>query len=161
MPLTALTLDTTPSGVRRALATGPYGRCVFECDNDVVDHQVVNMAFAGGKTASFTMTGFTKMRPRQTGIFGTRGEIQGDGSRIRIFDFLTETQRTVSGTGLAGDAALEGHGGGDAGLMAAFVRAVAEEDARYLLSGPAETLESHLMVFAAERSRLEGRTVSL
>ena len=161
MPLTALTLDTTPSGVRRALSAGPYGRCVYECDNDVVDHQVVNMAFEGGKTASFTMTGFTKMRPRQTGIFGTRGEMRGDGVNVHIFDFLTEEERTVSSAELGGNSTLEGHGGGDAGLMAAFLRAVREEDARYLLSGPEETLESHLMVFAAERSRLEGRTVSL
>ena len=161
MPLTALTLDTTPSGVLRALSTGPYGRCVYECDNDVVDHQVVNMAFEGGKTASFTMTGFTKMRPRQTNIFGTRGEMRGDGVNVRIFDFLTEEERTVSSAELGGNSTLEGHGGGDAGLMAAFLRAVREEDARYLLSGPLETLESHLMVFAAERSRLEGRTVSL
>ena len=87
MPLTALTLDTTPKGVLNALATGPYGRCVYECDNDVVDHQVVNMAFASGKTASFTMTGFTKLRHRRTGIFGTHGEIQGDGfstARVRL-----------------------------------------------------------------------------
>ena len=160
MPLTALTLDTTPEGVLNALATGPYGRCVYECDNDVVDHQVVNMAFASGKTASFTMTGFTKLRHRQTGIFGTHGEIQGDGLALRVFDFLTGEQRDVSALGQRdADSTLEGHGGGDAGLMAAFVKAVAEEDSRNLLSGPEETLESHRMVFAAERSRLEGRTV--
>lgn len=161
MPLTALSLDTTPKGVLGALATGPYGRCVYECDNDVVDHQVVNMEFDRQKTASFTMTGFTRLRHRQTGIFGTRGEIQGDGSTLKLFDFLTGEVRTfgsAEGTEDA-DSTLEGHGGGDAGLMEAFVRAVAEHDPSYLLSGPDETLESHLMVFAAERSRLERRTV--
>ena len=158
-PLTALTLDTTPAGVLEALATGPYGRCVYECDNDVVDHQVVNMEFAGEKTASFTMTGFTRMRPRQTGIFGTRGEIQGDGLSLHSFDFLTGEQRTVNCVQAGEGDTLTGHGGGDAGLMAAFVNAVAEGDPRYLLSGPEETLESHQMVFAAERSRLERRTV--
>ena len=163
MPLTALTLDTSKEGVTEALRVGPYGRCVYECDNDVVDHQVVNMMFEDQRTASFTMTGFTKLRHRQTGIFGTRGEIRGDGLTLTVYDFLTRTLRTVSSVeGLSdADSTLEGHGGGDEGLMAAFVRAVSEKDGSYLLSGPDETLESHLTVFAAERSRLEGRTVNL
>ncbi len=135
---------------------------LYECDNDVVDHQIVNMVFASGKTAGFTMTGFTKLRHRQTGIFGTHGEIQGDGLTLRVFDFLTETQRTVNVLdGVEADLTLEGHGGGEAGLMAAFIKAVAEEEPNHLLSGPEETLESHRMVFAAERSRLESRTVFL
>jgi hypothetical protein len=70
---------------------GPYGRCVYHCDNDVVDHQVVDIEFEGGQTAAFTMTAFTKPAlQRQTSIFGTHGEIFCDGDHIEVFDFLTE-----------------------------------------------------------------------
>ena len=48
---------------------------------------------------------------------------------------------------------LSGHGGGDGGLMESFMRALETGDPNCILSGAAETLESHLMVFAAERSR--------
>jgi predicted dehydrogenase len=159
-PVNVLTFDTTEAGVLQALETGPYGRCVYECDNDVVDHQVVNLEFAGGQTASFTMTAFTPHGHRRTNIFGTRGEIYGNGHEIRITDFLTDETRTVDTT-KSDSSILGGHGGGDFGLMAAFIKAVAENDPSGLLSGPDETLESHLMVFAAEQARREHRVVEM
>jgi predicted dehydrogenase len=154
MPLSAVTLDTSYEGVLTALETGPYGRCVYECDNDVVDHQVVNMRFESGKTASFTMTAFTLPRPRITRIFGTRGEIYGDGEMLEVTEFLGEKTCKVDVPVLPGPSSVvEGHGGGDVNLISAFINAIKTGDARYLLSGPDETLESHLMVFAAERAR--------
>jgi len=39
--------------------------------------------------------------------------------------------------------------------------AVAENNPARILSGPAETLESHLLVFAAEQARRENRVVAL
>jgi predicted dehydrogenase len=159
-PLNVITFDISPAGVLEALAQGPYGRCVYECDNDVVDHQVVNMMFAGDKTASFTMTAFTQPDQRQTRIFGTHGEIYSDGVKIRINDFLSNETRLVD-TAASEGSISGGHGGGDYGLMAAFIQAVASDDPSYLLSGPDETLESHLMVFAAEQARREHRVVDL
>ncbi|MBL2781969.1 gfo/Idh/MocA family oxidoreductase, partial [Klebsiella pneumoniae] len=90
------------------LCTGPYGRCVYACDNDVVDHQVVNMEFAGGLTASFTMTAFTRMRARETRIFGTRGELYGDGRYIQVYDFLTEQTLTHDSETAADGSILSG-----------------------------------------------------
>lgn len=155
-PLAIITDDLTETGVLRALETGPYGRCVYACDNDVVDHQVVNMTFADDSTASFTMTAFSRGRGRETHIFGTRGEIYGDSRTIRIYDFLTDQEETLDTEQTSDGSILSGHGGGDFGLMQAFVRAVAENDPSAILSGPDETLESHLMVFAAETARKEG-----
>lgn len=160
-PVDVLTPDLTEAGVTEALRTGPYGRCVYACDNDVVDHQVVAMRFAGGTTASFTMTGFTRQRDRETRIFGTRGELFGDGSTIELHDFLTDTTEVVR-TDVASDGSIAtGHGGGDGRLMEAFVAAIATGDARRILSGPAESLETHLMVFAAETARRDGRVVDV
>ena len=153
-PVDVLTPDVSPEGVNQALRTGPYGRCVYECDNDVVDNQVVNMLFAGGKTATFTMTAFNQARHRETRIFGTRGELFGDGSKIEHFDFLSDRTEVID-TEAADGSILGGHGGGDYGLMQSFVGAVADGDPARILSGPDESLETHLMVFAAERSRRE------
>lgn len=159
-PVNVLASDLTVEGVTEALRSGPYGRCVYRCDNDVVDHQVVNMEFLSGRTASFTMTGFTEPADRKTRIFGTRGEINGDGRTIRVFDFLTDRQ-TVVDTRSSDVPILTGHAEGDFGLMDSFVAAVAEGDRTKILSGPQETLESHRVVFAAERARRENQVVQL
>ena len=122
-PVDVVAWPPTPENVERALHDGPYGRCVWACDNDVVDHQVVNLEYDGGVTASFTMTAFTRMRERETRIFGTRGELTGNGARIDVYDFLTrETTRHELGE------AAGGHAGGDDGVMAGFVAAAAAGD---------------------------------
>jgi predicted dehydrogenase len=159
-PVGILTFDVSVAGVTEALRSGPYGRCVYECDNDVVDHQVVNMLFEGGKTASFTMTAFTQARDRRTRIFGTRGEIYGNGDIIRLTDFLTDETQEIKIEAPEANP-LGGHGGGDYGLISAFISAVQNNDPNLLLSGPDETLESHLIVFAAEQARREHRVVDL
>ncbi len=159
-PVSVITTDLTRGGIIRAIRNGPYGRCVYDCDNDVVDHQVVNMEFEGGQTASFTMTGFTKARQRETRIFGTEGEIYGNGTKIQLYHFVNGAQVIID-TSEDDPASLADHGGGDYALMDAFVSAVAENDPRKILSGPEETLETHLMTFAAEQSRKEGKTIKL
>ena len=159
-PLDVITSDTTMDGVMDALRTGPYGRCVYHCDNDVVDHQVVNMEFENGKTATFTMMAFTRQEHRSTRIFGTRGEIKADGSTIELYDFLTDSVEKIE-TAASDGSILGGHGGGDFGLIHDFIEAVANQDFNMVLTGPEETLASHLMVFAAEKARLEHRVVKL
>lgn len=159
-PVNVVDPDPTEETLLEALRTGPYGRCVYDCDNDVVDNQVVNMAFSGGQTASFTMTAFTDRSGRQTRIFGTRGQITGDSNVITVYDFLTDETTEVDTRTGSGDI-TGGHGGGDYNLMRRFVQAVRENDQSILLSGTDETLASHRIVFAAERSRREGRVVSL
>jgi predicted dehydrogenase len=160
-PVDVLTPDLTEAGVTEALRTGPYGRCVYACDNDVVDHQVVAMKFASGATASFTMTGFTRQRDRETRIFGTRGEIRGDGETLEVHDFLTDHTETIE-TGIASDgSAATGHGGGDGRLMEQFIAAVAAGDPSQIRSGASESLETTLLVFAAETARRDGRVVDV
>jgi predicted dehydrogenase len=151
-PLSVVVSDFTPAALGEALRDGPYGRCVYASDNDVVDHQVVAMEFPGGTTATFTMTAFSEAAKRSIRLFGTRGELSGDGETIRVHDFLTGNEEVITPTGTASG----GHGGGDAGLMDAFVSAVATGDPTLIRSGPRESLASHLAVFAAERARLNG-----
>lgn len=159
-PVDVLVPEPDEEKVLRALREGPYGRCVYECDNDVVDHQVVNLLFEGGQTGVFTMTAFNQGAHRKTRIFGTRGEIYGDGERIEVYDFLSDQKRVVD-TNAADASILGGHGGGDYGLMQRFVAALSAGDPGMILSGVEESFETHRMVFAAERARLEHRVVDL
>ncbi|OCT72757.1 uncharacterized protein LOC108696590 isoform X1 [Xenopus laevis] len=147
-----------------ALKTGPYGRCVYECDNDVVSNQVVNMEFEGGVTAAFTMMAFTQaLGVRNTTIYGSKGELncRGNGP-IRVFDFLTrkETEYPAPKPAFI-PMGLTAHSGADYYIMESFISAVANDDPSRILSGPDETLRSHLLVFEAERSRKESKVVHL
>ncbi len=160
-PVDVLTCDLTVEGVMEALRTGDYGRCVYECDNDVVDHQVVNMLFENGVTVSFTMTAFTEANAgRRTRIFGTKGQIEGNSETIVHYDFLTE-KSTEIGTDISDGSIVTGHGGGDFGIMRDFVEAVASDDGSKIISDLRDTMQSHQIVFAAEKARLEGIVVKL
>jgi predicted dehydrogenase len=155
-PLSVVIDDFSPQALEEALRSGPYGRCVYACDNDALDHQVVALEFPGGTTATFTMTAFTEAGHRRTQLFGTRAELTGDGETIRVYDFLTRAERLITLAAAGGMNTEEGHAGGDAGLMDAFTGAVAGGNRGLISSGPRESLASHLAVFAAERARLNG-----
>ncbi|SEM91978.1 Gfo/Idh/MocA family protein [Nonomuraea pusilla] len=155
-PLAVLSEDTTEAGVLRALREGPYGRCVYACDNDVVDHQVVSLDFDGGATASFTMTAFSPKALRQTRVFGTRGSLEGDGARLTVTDFVTGAVEVIDTK-----PPEEGHSGGDQGLVTAFLDALSRNDPSPILSDPRESLHSHEIAWAAEEARLTGTVVTL
>lgn len=159
-PVKVITTNLTVKGVQKALQNGQYGRCVYECDNDVVDHQVVSMLFENGCTSSFTMTAFTEQADRKTRIFGTLGYLEGDGNTIEHLDFLTDRTNVIQ-TGDSDGSILSGHGGGDYELMKSFIASVANNDPKKILSGPVETLETHLMVFAAEKARHQNCVIEL
>ncbi|XP_061691487.1 putative oxidoreductase YteT isoform X2 [Syngnathoides biaculeatus] len=149
--------------VTEALRTGPYGRCVYECDNDVCSNQVVNMEFEGGLTAAFSMVAFTEdMCKRKTTIYGSKGELSFKDDQIRVFDFLTQKATThVVKVDFPMDFGLPGHAQADYFLIDSFISAVTNNDPSLIASGPEETLQSHLLVFEAERSRLESRVVQV
>ncbi|WP_217591838.1 Gfo/Idh/MocA family protein [Cohnella sp. GbtcB17] len=154
----AISHDTSEEGVLEALRTGPYGRCVYRCDNDVVGHQVVAMEFANGITATFTMTAFTTDGGRTLKIMGTRGQLRAHMAKnaIEISDFKTGRVETIDleSTGL-------NHGGGDLGIMRDFTRLVRGEGDGASLSSADVSVQSHMMAFAAEQSRLERKTIPI
>ncbi len=147
--------EVTEESILNALETGPYGRCVYASDNDVVDHQTVQMEFAGGVLASFTLTAFSQGANRKTRIFGTKGQVTGDGQFLEVFDFFSEKTRTID-TFAAGHDAATGHGGGDEGLMNSFVKVLRKDKEAVVRSGLSDALVSHRVVFAAERARKAG-----
>ncbi|MBD2867880.1 Gfo/Idh/MocA family protein [Paenibacillus arenilitoris] len=156
----AVSNDLSYEARYQALLTGPYGRCVYHCDNDVVDHQVVSMEFANEVTAVFTMTAFTEECSRTIKLMGAKGEIRGamEKNEIEILHFGTGRRELITFTDQGGHA---GHGGGDYGLMRDFVNVIRRNGSKDALTSAAKSVESHLMAFAAERSRLEKRVVRL
>ena len=139
------------------LRTSPWGRCVWRCDNDAVDHQVIAMDFANGATATFTMTAFES--GRELAIFGTKGVLRGGaiGKRAGTPElwFRDHTGTTIEEIPIpeASEAGYAGHGGGDYGIMDTLDHIIAGELGDDPLFG--STAESHFMAFAAEMSRLD------
>ncbi|QHW30956.1 Gfo/Idh/MocA family oxidoreductase [Paenibacillus rhizovicinus] len=143
--------DLSQEKIVQGLRDTNYGRCVYKSDNNVVDHQVVNMEFESGATAIFSMCGFTFEQERRIQIMGTRGELRGEGNIITIFDFLThrKTELTIAEQS-------SGHGGGDAGIVSSFLDEVRNYGGQESLTSASASVRSHLMAFAAEESRLNG-----
>jgi hypothetical protein len=160
-PISAITNNTTPENVLSALRDGPYGRCVYHCDNDVVDHQVVNMQFEQGTSVTLTMHGHSYLEGRSTRIEGSKATLFAyfgmDGDRIEIHDHRTGTT-TRYDTHPEGES---GHGGGDARLMGSFVTSLQVKNDTAALTTAQTSLESHLMAFAAEDARLNKKVVSM
>lgn len=151
------TNETTDEQIVEALWNTDYGKCVYQSDNNVVDHQVVNMEFEGGATATFSMCGFTREQTRICQIMGTKGEIRGNMSdnSLSIYEFLTGQEKIIKLP-----SPLSGHGGGDDRLMRGFIQSL--DSGEEMDSSIEKSLQSHLMAFAAEESRLEkGRSIEL
>ena len=146
--------------ILKALREGPYGRCVFACDNDVADHQVVNLEFENGATAVFTLAGCSRYGERRTVIFGSRGEIRCDGSKIELYSYLDGRITEIDITPDTGSL-VSHHNGGDKRCLESFVDALRTGDSSRIVTGAEISLETHYMVFAAELSRREKRTVRL
>lgn len=148
--------EPTAELVEDALAQGPWGRCVYTCDNDVVDHQVVAMEFEGGITVDFQLTAFTPLQARQSRLFGTHGQVVTDGRDLVVTDFRTGRTRTIDTHTAAGASADAGHGGGDAGLVDAMLSALRDGDPSPIRSDVHDSVVSHRIAFAAERARRNG-----
>lgn len=161
----AATKDKKPSDevVERALRETQYGKCVFKCDNDVVDHQVVNLEFENGAVASFNMTAFN-YGGRTIRIMGTEGEIWCDMSKdlIDYYSFATREHVILhSSDVLKDESILGGHGGGDDGIVHDFYRYLTEDVDRKQFSEIGISVKNHAIAFAAEESRLSGQVVSM
>lgn len=158
-PANVLTMHPDGESVRRALEEGPYGRCVYYCDNNVVDHQVVNMNMTDGSTVSFTMCGFTADCSRYAKLMGTKGQIIADmgANTIEVTPFGKDAE-LIDVSRMAED--FSGHGGGDRGLMSAFLDLVTGEQSEDdTISSVERSLESHYIALAAEESRRNGGAV--
>jgi len=153
----------TDEEIRQWLATGPWGRCVYHCDNDAVDRQVVAMEFSRGGTALLTMTAFSHGRDLE--IFGTRGVLRG-GEAIKTdtgSDFIVQPH---GGNAERLDVdfpegGYDGHAGGDSGFVSALYEEMHSVSPEAMTSSISVSVESHYIGFAAEESRRTGQTIAM
>ncbi len=161
-PASTITEDQTEEGIRKALAEGPYGRCVYRCDNDVCDHQVVLIEFKNDVTVSFNLSGFTNRMSRTIKVMCENGEIRGDDSlnQIEVTKFASNAADGFEQKIIHTGSPQGGHGGGDVALTEDFVKLLTmrEEDSR---SSITQSVESHIMAYAAEQSRITGRVIDV
>ena len=146
-----VSLDPSREAVLDALRHGPYGRCVYQCDNDVVDNQVVNLLYENGVSVSMAMCAFTERCERVINVMGSRGQILGnmEQSTLEVREFASGNRTVLQIKTPAG-----GHSGSDTAMMREFLRVLRS-------GGESRTnvdasVESHLMALAAEQSRLSG-----
>lgn len=150
--------DHSDEAMLKLIEQTEYGKCVYQTDNDVPDHQTVTMEFEGGATVSHVMTGFTAQNVRTTRIALTRGEIVGDGQDLEICRFDGD----AVATGVPVNYRIPNrsrHGGGDFNLVSEMVRILRRADPDEIRETTEQALQSHLICFAAEKSRLDGGAI--
>lgn len=151
-----LSVENTVESTYRALKDGQYGRCVYHCDNDVVDHQQTNLLMTDGTTLSFTMCAFSENCYREFKAMGTKGEIEADmlTNTIIVREF-GKGEELIDIGALVSD--LKGHGGGDSGIIADLLDMLLDDtQPNDRTTTLAASMESHYVALAAEASRLEG-----
>lgn len=150
----------TEENILEILRTTRYGKCIFKQDNDVVDHQTVNMLLEDGVTVTFSMTGFHSRTNRTICIGGTEGEIWGDIVSKKIYWQRYGKERHVIDVSEEVAANGSGHDGGDRGLIEEVVRFFGDPDyVSTSITTLDRSIESHYVAFAAEESRVNGGEV--
>lgn len=145
--------EPTDEEVMQALKTTDYGLCVFHANNDVVDHQVVNMEFEGGATASLTMNCFNR-GGRYIRLFGTKGELYANmaDKEITIYTFEDKQYSHVQ-VAATEESILGGHGGGDIGIVQELYDYLSGEYDGYRAADIFTSVKNHFIGFAAEKAR--------
>lgn len=151
----AVHINPTKANLVDILKKGPYGRCVYKCDNNVVDNMVSILEFENGVTATFNLSAFTKECDRTIKLMFSHGEVGGSlmNNEIRIKKFGKNEETIINPCNATND-----HGGGDIRLIEDFIKVVANNTIQVKTTAK-ESIQSHIMAFAAEYSRVSEEVV--
>ncbi len=149
----AVHINPTKENLDTILKKGPYGRCVYRCDNNVVDNMVSIIEFENDVTATFNLSAFTKECTRTIKLMFTHGEVGGNFKdneiRIKKFGDIKEEVLKLGKNDLS-------HGGGDKNLIKHFIDLIINEETDNSIN---ESIESHIMAFASEYSRVSEQII--
>ncbi|MBO5452759.1 MAG: Gfo/Idh/MocA family oxidoreductase [Clostridia bacterium] len=155
--------NPTDEDVMEALKTTQYGKCVYKCDNDVVDHQIVNMEFEDKMTVTFSMNAFDK-GGRRTEIVGTKGALYAsmEGETVEFYSNAERKSTSIDITKEKhGESIVYGHGGGDQGIVLDLYDYITGALDGSKLSEIGISCKNHMLVFAAEEARLNHSVVDI
>lgn len=143
--------------LKQELREGPHGRCVYHCDNDVVDNQILSMLMTDGTLINLNMDVFTTFDNRTTKINLTEAEIICNERTVRVKSFLNGHEEIYN---FSHEVDMPYHGGADLRIVEQFLKAI-QGDPRQLPTLIQDSIESHRICFEAERSRLSGQSICL
>lgn len=157
-PYDVVVLNPTKEKLLEALKNGKYGRCVFECDNDVVDHQILNILYEDNVIANHTMCAFSRECYRELRVYGTLGDLiaNSNDSIITYHEFLGNKEYVIDATKLSDD--YSGHLGGDKVMINELLSLIENKKAN-IDSSIEKSVLSHIICLASEKSRLNGGKV--
>lgn len=144
-----------------ALKTSDYGLCVFHAKNDVLDHQVVQMEFEGGVTATLTVNAFNE-GGRHIRVYGTKGELYAFASEpnIHVYTFADHKHTDVP-VDVVDESIVGGHGGGDGGIVRDLYDYLNGTYEGFPIAEIGVSVANHLIGFAAEKARHTNTIVDL
>ncbi len=162
-PIEHLDNPSVEDKIQSLRTDNPWGRCVWHCDNDVVDHQTVNIEFADRATASHDMVGGASRPCRKIHILGTAGEIEGIMEEGKFVLRRPDARRGHEFSQDLVDVNVAGgmHGGGDFRLVRDFVRIIRGETPSISTTDIMDSVFGHLIAYAADRAMREARTVEI
>ncbi len=157
-PVETIVAEQTIAAVTDALAHSRYGRCVYAGGNDAPDTQVASLRFAGGQTATITVSAFTELRSRQTIISGSRAEATVTAAGVELYSFADRRRRFWEAEGPARAGLSASHGGGDRALVDRYLDET-REPTEAGSQAFAEALRTHRVAFAIEEARCRSTVV--
>ncbi|MDH5403108.1 MAG: Gfo/Idh/MocA family oxidoreductase [Candidatus Heimdallarchaeota archaeon] len=160
-PVRVITDDFTQNGRLNALKNGPYGRCVYKIpEHDVIDHQNVTIEYSNKVTVNLLLHGHSPEEGRTIRIDGVKGSLEGEfmysGEKIYLNNSYTGTKSLIYKRGLG-----FGHGGADERIMEDLYNQLESGYSSDYMSNLRKAMESHILAFAAEQSRNEGKIIQL
>ncbi len=161
-PACARKVEPTDEDILEALNTTQYGKCVYKCDNDVVDHQVVNMEFEDDILCAFTMSSFGESG-RFINVMGTEGNInvkmEDASEKIPVYNF--NTWKTEYVDVVQDGLSMGSHSGGDTGIIETLYQFITGTYQGKSICTIEQSKDNHMIVFAAEKARETGTIVDV
>lgn len=146
-------INPTKDNLEAILKQGPYGKCVFYCDNDVCDNLTSIFKFDNKVTSNFNINAFTKESDKKIRLFFKEGEVEASFKQkeIKIKSFLNTDEKIIK----------IDQENTDEKLFVDFIDRVKNKNYKSCISDVGSVIESHVATFAAEFANVSETVVDV